>query len=394
MAASSYDAALARLLVHEGGNDDDPRDPGGRTSRGILQREWDAWRGSHPGLPADVWRAPQDQVEAIYRQNYWNPLRCDDLPAGVDYAVFDYGVNSGIGRAAKVLQRMVATAVDGEVGPGTIAATKRANAAALIAAICDERLAFLQGLRTWPTFGKGWGRRVREVRAAALAMVAKPASPPAVAPAAVPARGASRSTNWLASLAGAIASMFKLPAAAALASGASGQRGDSTVRPADAKPPPWLAKAQSYLGFHERPGNRGIEEFIALAKCGEGGDPWCAIFVNACLEAAGVRGTRSAMARSFERDGNFVQLPGPAFGAVTTMWRGSPSSGSGHVFFYLGENERGVLALGGNQSDRVCRQYEPRARITGHWWPKTAPLPKVGRIAVTDDGARVSGSET
>jgi uncharacterized protein (TIGR02594 family) len=396
MAASSYDAALARLLVHEGGNDDDPRDPGGRTSRGILQREWDAWRGSHPGLPADVWRAPQDQVEAIYRQNYWNPLRCDDLPAGVDYAVFDYGVNSGIGRAAKVLQRLVATAVDGEVGPDTITAAKRANAAALIAAICDERLAFLQGLRTWPTFGKGWDRRVREVRAAARAMVAKPASPPAVASAAVPARGASRSTNWLASLAGAIAGMFKR---------ASGQRGDSMgrahsasedarERADDAKPPPWLAKAESYLGFHERPGNRGIEEFIALAKCGAGGDPWCAIFVNACLEAAGVRGTRSAMARSFERDGNFVKLAGPALGAVTTMWRGSPSSGSGHVFFYLGENGNGVLALGGNQSDEVCRQYELRARITGHWWPKTAALPKVGRIIVADTGARAGGSET
>lgn len=170
MAASSYGEALARLLVHEGGNDDDPRDPGGRTSRGILQREWDVWRRGHPGLPADVWRAPQDQVEAIYRQNYWNALRCDDLPAGVDYAVFDYGVNSGIGRAAKVLQRLVGTAVDGEVGPDTIAATKRANAGKLIEAICDERLAFLQGLRTWPTFGKGWSRRVREVRAAALKM--------------------------------------------------------------------------------------------------------------------------------------------------------------------------------------------------------------------------------
>jgi uncharacterized protein (TIGR02594 family) len=395
MAASSYGEALARLLVHEGGNDDDPRDPGGRTSRGILQREWDVWRRGHPGLPADVWRAPQDQVEAIYRQNYWNALRCDDLPAGVDYAVFDYGVNSGIGRAAKVLQRLVATAVDGEVGPDTIAATKRANAAALIEAICDERLAFLQGLRTWPTFGKGWSRRVREVRAAALAMVAKLASPPAVAPAAVPARGASRSTNWLASLAGAIAGMFKR---------ARGQRGDSMGRAhsasedarerADgAKPPTWLAKAQSYLGFHERPGNRGIEEFIALAKCGAGGDPWCAIFVNACLEAAGVRGTRSAMARSFERDGNFVKLAGPALGAIATMWQDSPSSGSGHVFFYLGENENGVLALGGNQSDQVCRQYEPRARITGYWWPKTAALPKVGRIIVADAGARAGGSE-
>jgi uncharacterized protein (TIGR02594 family) len=395
MAASSYGEALARLLVHEGGNDDDPRDPGGRTSRGILQREWDVWRRTRPGLPADVWRAPQNEIEAIYRQNYWNALRCDDLPAGVDYAVFDYGVNSGIGRAAKVLQRLVATAVDGEVGPDTITAARRANAAALIAAICDERLAFLQGLRTWPTFGKGWGRRVREVRAAALAMVAKPASPPAVAPAAVPARGASSSITWFASLGRAIAGLFMR---------ASGQRGDSMVRAHsasedareradDAKPPPWLAKAQSYLGFHERPGNRGIEEFIALAKCGAGGDPWCAIFVNACLEGAGVRGTRSAMARSFERDGNFVKLPGPALGAVTTMWRGSPSSGSGHVFFYLGENERGVLALGGNQSDQVCRQYEPRARITGHWWPKSAALPKVGRIAVKDDGARASGSE-
>jgi uncharacterized protein (TIGR02594 family) len=404
MAASSYGEALARLLVHEGGNDDDPRDPGGRTSRGILQLEWDAWRRTRPGLPADVWRAPQDQVEAIYRQKYWDALRCDDLPAGVDYAVFDYGVNSGIGRAGKVLQRLVGTASDGEIGPDTIAATKRANAAVLIEAICDERLAFLQGLRTWPTFGKGWGRRVREVRAAALAMAAKPASPPAVAPAAVPARGASRSTNWLASLMGAIAGMFRVSASAALASGASGQRGDSMVRAhsasedarerADgAKPPPWLAKAESYLGFHERPDNRGIEEFIALAKCGEPGDPWCAIFVNACLEAAGVRGTRSAMARSFERDGNFVKLAGPALGAVTTMWRSSPSSGSGHVFFYLGENDKGVLALGGNQSDQVCRQYEPRARITGHWWPKSAALPKVGRIVVRDAGARAGGSE-
>src|SRR5262245_24871763 len=249
MAASSYHEALARLLVHEGGNDDDPRDPGGRTSRGILQREWDAWRGSHSGLPADVWRAPQDQVEAIYRQKYWDALRGDDLPAGVDYAVFDYGVNSGIGRAARVLQRLVGSTVDGEVGPDTIAAATRANAGKLIEAICDERLAFLQGLRTWPTFGKGWSRRVREVRTAARGLnaappspqgegparrseAAKPAAPPAVAPAAVPARGASPSTKWLASLAGAIAGLFRRSAHLA-----------SDAKPAD-KRPPWLAKAE------------------------------------------------------------------------------------------------------------------------------------------------------
>src|SRR5262249_59876003 len=119
----------------------------GRRRGGFLRGDGVVGRRGRPGLPADVWRAPQDRVEAIYRQNYWNALRCDDLPAGVDYAVFDYGVNSGIGRAAKVLQRLVATAVDGEGGPDTVAATKRASAPQLIEAIWDERRAFPQGLR-------------------------------------------------------------------------------------------------------------------------------------------------------------------------------------------------------------------------------------------------------
>src|SRR5262245_12267137 len=237
MAASSYHEALARLLVHEGGNDDDPRDPGGRTSRGILQREWDVWRRSHPGLPADVWRAPQDQVAAIYRQNYWNALRCDDLPAGVDYAVFDYGVNSGIARAAKVLQRMIDAnlAVDGEIGPDTIATARAAPAASLIARICDERLAFLQGLRTWPTFGRGWSRRVQDVRAAALAMAsnAKAAAPPD-RPGAAAAPPVAASGGWLSAALRGIAGLFK-PAAQ--------QPGELSARPASTgveKRPLWL----------------------------------------------------------------------------------------------------------------------------------------------------------
>ena len=171
---SNFRKCLPLLLEHEGGNDDDPRDPGGRTSRGILQREWDVWRVSHPGLPSDVWQAPQDQVEAIYKQKYWDALRCDELPSGVDYAVFDYGVNSGIGRAAKVLQRLVGADVDGEIGPQTIGATSRVDPKTLVGQICDERLAFLQGLSTWPTFGRGWSRRVSEVRAAAETMTASP----------------------------------------------------------------------------------------------------------------------------------------------------------------------------------------------------------------------------
>jgi uncharacterized protein (TIGR02594 family) len=176
-ASQRFADCLALVLHDEGGNDDDPRDPGGRTSRGIEQREWDVWRHTHSGLPADVWQAPQDQIIAIYHESYWNPLNCDALPAGVDYVLFDYGVLSGIPRSAKILQGFVGTDVDGEIGPKTIAATTQADAPTLIKRISDERLAFMHGLDAWPTFGKGWTARVQRVRDAALAMVSAAAAP-------------------------------------------------------------------------------------------------------------------------------------------------------------------------------------------------------------------------
>lgn len=159
--------------------------------------------------------------------------------------------------------------------------------------------------------------------------------------------------------------------------------------------PSWFERAEHEIGFHEKGDNLGIEQYIASAHCGALGNPWCAIFVNAMLERSGVPGTRSAMARSFEHDKNFVRLSGPAIGAITTMWRKSPTSGTGHVFFYAGENENGILAVGGNQSDQVCRQYEPRARVVGYYWPKSQPLPKPGTVLVADkQGHRKAGSET
>lgn len=157
--------------------------------------------------------------------------------------------------------------------------------------------------------------------------------------------------------------------------------------------PPWVTWALHEVGFHEVGNNRGIGPYIALAHTGSMGDPWCAIFVNAALEASGHPGSRSAMARSFERNANFVKLAGPAYGAITTMWRGSPSAGTGHVFFYLGENENGIYALGGNQSDQVCKQYEPRNRVVGYYWPKSYPSPKIGKISIVDEDAG-EGSET
>lgn len=169
---SDFDTCIAYTLQWEGGNDDDPRDPGGRTSRGIIQTEWNTWRQTHPGLPSDVWQAPQDQVLAIYKQQYWDALSCDELPAGIDFVVFDYGVNSGISRAANLLQQMTGADVDGEVGPDTIAATaKVTDVAGFINKFCDARLAFLKGLGTWGTFGKGWTNRVEGVRQEALGLV-------------------------------------------------------------------------------------------------------------------------------------------------------------------------------------------------------------------------------
>src|SRR5713226_4364011 len=173
MAASSYDEALERLLVHEGGYSNHPSDPGGPTNWGITIHDARAyWKKD--ATASDVRNMPVEVAKDIYRSKYWGAMRCDELPAGVDYAVFDYGVNSGIGRAGKVLRRKLglqdnASSITNEV----IAAASKREPKALIEAVCDERLAFLQGLRTWSVFGNGWGRRVGEVRAAALTMADK-----------------------------------------------------------------------------------------------------------------------------------------------------------------------------------------------------------------------------
>ncbi len=132
--------------------------------------------------------------------------------------------------------------------------------------------------------------------------------------------------------------------------------------------------------------NRGpvIQRYIDLAHCGSQGDPYCAIFVNAALEQAGIRGTRSALARSFERDKNFVKLSGPAWGAITVFWRGSKSSGTGHAAFYDSETATYVYTLGANQNDDCnvspFRKEGATFGLVGFYWPASLPLPKVGAI--------------
>ncbi len=170
MAASTYEAALARLLAHEGGYTNHPSDPGGPTNFGITIRDYRQYVKAS-ATAADVKMMALDEAERIYRAKYWDAQRCDDLPAGIDNAIFDYGVNSGIGRSGKVLRRCLDLSEDTSlVSDRVVAAAIQADAAELVAAICDERLRFLRSLRTWSVFGKGWGRRVAEVKAFSLSL--------------------------------------------------------------------------------------------------------------------------------------------------------------------------------------------------------------------------------
>ena len=174
MSAANYPEAIRRLLASEGGYVNHPSDPGGPTNFGITLGDYRKYvKGD--ATAADIKAMQVGQAKAIYRAKYWGAMRGDELPAGVDYCVFDYAVNSGTGRAPKVLQRVLGATVTGRMDDATVAAARERETRALVQAICDERMRFLQGLKTWPVFGKGWSKRVGEVRAAALAMADKAA---------------------------------------------------------------------------------------------------------------------------------------------------------------------------------------------------------------------------
>lgn len=157
----NYDAALTAVLRYEGGKVDHPKDPGGRTAFGVTQATYDAWREKHGLMRQDVFKIAHSEVAAIYRTEYWDKICGDDLPDGLDFAVFDFAVNSGVSRAAKYLQSLVGVSQDGVIGPKTILAAK----SYLANKLTDKRLGFLKGLPTWDTFGRGWSNRINNVYA-------------------------------------------------------------------------------------------------------------------------------------------------------------------------------------------------------------------------------------
>jgi lysozyme family protein len=165
----NWDACFAMVIKSEGGFVNNPKDPGGMTNLGVTRSVWQAY------LKRDVNEAEMraltpEIVKPFYKAYYWDRIKGDSLPDGVDYAAYDLAVNSGPHRAAQYLQQIAGVTADGMIGPKSLEAISACDAKQTADAICDMRLDFLKRLPTFDTFGKGWSRRVAEVKAKAVSM--------------------------------------------------------------------------------------------------------------------------------------------------------------------------------------------------------------------------------
>ncbi|MGX5850819.1 glycoside hydrolase family 108 protein [Mesorhizobium sp. PL10] len=172
----NFARALSLVLKSEGGWSDNPADPGGATMKGVTLANFCRYVKAD-ATKADLKKITDAQLATVYRRFYWDAVAGAELPGGVDYAVFDFAVNSGPGRATKYLQAAVGAVQDGRVGPATLSAVGARPTGAVIDDLCDARLAFLRRLPTWPVFGKAWSDRVRSVRSQALLMSASQSAP-------------------------------------------------------------------------------------------------------------------------------------------------------------------------------------------------------------------------
>ena len=174
MAAKNYEKCLEMILHHEGGYVNHPEDPGGITNLGVTKRVYEDWVG-YSVSEHTMQNLTEEDVAPIYRKNYWDRIKADDMPSGLDLCVFDFGVNAGTGRAAKYLQRMIGTTPDGGIGPMTLKALdeyiENKDVSTAIAEYQHRRQTYYEGLKHFGTFGRGWTRRVTETTEAAMNMV-------------------------------------------------------------------------------------------------------------------------------------------------------------------------------------------------------------------------------
>ena len=167
---SNYDKCLETILHHEGGYVNHPSDPGGETNMGVTKRVYEDFGGTK-----DMQDLEFEDVAPIYKQNYWDRVKGDELPSGLDLCVFDFGVNAGTGRAAKYLQTMIGTVADGGIGPNTLRAlgnyVESEGIESTIINYQEARQEYYESLSTFETFGRGWTRRVKETTELAIKMI-------------------------------------------------------------------------------------------------------------------------------------------------------------------------------------------------------------------------------
>ena len=166
----NWDACFAMVLKHEGGFVNHPKDPGGMTNLGVTRTNWELYL-DHDVTEADMRALTPEMVKPFYKKNYWDRIRGDELPSGVDYAAYDLAVNSGTGRAAKYLQQIAGVTADGVIGPQSLKAIQKCDAEDVVDEICNMRMTFHKNHNTFDTFGKGWTIRVNDVKAKATEMV-------------------------------------------------------------------------------------------------------------------------------------------------------------------------------------------------------------------------------
>lgn len=160
---------LDKTLHYEGGYSDNPHDPGGKTMEGVTQRVYDAYRITHGLTRSWVKNILTTEVNAIYREQYWNHIQGDILPAGLDASMFDCAVNSGPGEAIILLQKALGVNADGHLGLITLARLRGVpDQDGLISEYNSYRLGFMHRLRNWKFFDSGWTARVHDVNTFSL----------------------------------------------------------------------------------------------------------------------------------------------------------------------------------------------------------------------------------
>jgi lysozyme family protein len=167
---SNWGNAFKMMLASEGGYVNHPSDPGGMTNLGVTKRVWEEWVGRESN-EKEMRSLTPEMVEPLYKRKFWDACKCDDLPSGIDYLVFDFAVNAGVGRSAKILQTAVGVTPDGGIGPMTLAAVNAIPEAELIEKFSQAKEDFYRSLNTFETFGKGWLNRVAAVKVKATSML-------------------------------------------------------------------------------------------------------------------------------------------------------------------------------------------------------------------------------